>query len=177
MAQIAPAQLDAVLLRRRPGLSVETGAFEGHYTDIAEPVFRHHYAVELSPVLAERLRVRFARRPRVTVVEGDTRVVVPDLAATLDGSVCWFFDANWWQRPAGMDPGIAGQGQPAPLWDELNAVRWRSHPDVIIVNEVSTFGTLSAAGRDRRDISVDRIAGLFPGADVQQVGDILVVYR
>lgn len=52
-------------------LLVDIGAGSGTLTAALATAARHVRAIELDPVWASRLRERFARNPRVTVIEGD----------------------------------------------------------------------------------------------------------
>lgn len=160
---------------RYPTVCVETGAFEGHFTTIARHWFSQVHSVELSATLAAKLESATLPPHRVHV--GDSRKLVPLLALQIQEPVFWFFDANWWKRPAHLDPGIAGSPDEYPLWDELKAVAPRLWGDIIVVNEVDTFGQLSAAGRDRRDVSVEKIRTLYPEAATVLYHNILAIYR
>lgn len=158
-----------------PVICVETGAFEGHFTKIARCWFEQVHSVELSEKLGHRL-LAWATHPHKVHI-GDSRQIVPQLARDLDQSVFWFLDANWWYRPAHLDPGIAGGREMYPLQDELEAIADRAMGDIIVVNEVDTFGKLSEAGRDRRAFSVDSIRAMFPDCAAVLYHNILAIYR
>jgi hypothetical protein len=152
----------------RPRVFVESGTFHGKTTRWARERFLVVHTIELSPVLhAEAMRDLAPLG--ITCHLGDSRDVIPRLAETLTAPVVWFLDAHWTNCP-----GAAGKDTPLPLLEELEALAQRTQADTVIVDDVASFG------RDDYqpgwgDVSVNWIAGFFPGRETVRIKDCVVV--
>lgn len=166
---------DLDLIRQRfgagPGVFVESGTFHGKTTRWALQRFSVVHTIELSDVLyAEAIR---DLAPLGAICHhGDTADVLPRLAETIHEPACWFLDAHWLNQP-----GAAGKDTPLPLQDELTALAARPYADIVIVDDVASFG------KDHYQpgwgqVSLDWIAGHFPGHRLAvRHKDCAVVYR
>jgi hypothetical protein len=164
--------LDRMLppLDARPRVFVESGTFHGKTTRWAVPRFPVVHTIEWSPGLHARA-VQALAPLGVTCHHGDSRQVIPALAASIAERAVWFLDAHWLNNAE-----AAGNGTPLPLSDELTALAARPYLDTIIVDDVASFGHEEyQAGWGQ--VSLTWIARHFPGATTRQVADSVVVQR
>jgi hypothetical protein len=166
---------DLDVLRARfgsgPRVFVESGTFHGKTTRWALERFHVVHTIELSP--------EFYREACETLVplgarchHGDTRDVLPKLAREIDEAAFWFLDAHWLDQP-----NAAGKDTLLPLHEELVTLAERPYADVIVIDDVASFGCEHyQAGWGR--VSLGWIEGHFPDAKlVTRYKDVAVVYR
>lgn len=166
---------DLDLIRHRYGASprvfVESGTFHGKTTRWALARFATVHTIELSPdYYAEAVR---DLAPLGAICHhGDTREHLPRLAREIAEPVCWFLDAHWLDQP-----GAAGEGTPLPLRDELTTLAARPYRDIVIVDDVFSFGKDEyQAGWG--EVSLPWIAAHFPDHQhIRQHRDVAVVWR
>ena len=167
------SDLDVLRLRYEPNpkVFVETGTFHGKTATWASERFAVVHTIELSPALHT---VAAAALTPVGVIchLGDTREHLPRLAKEIDEPVFWFLDAHWLDQPD-----AAGKGTMLPLHDELAALAKRPYADVIVVDDVASFGR-----EDYQpgwgEVALDWIAGHFPQPRLTtRYKDVAVVYR
>lgn len=111
---------------------VETGLMHGEQLELCAQFFKHTVGIELDKGLADSVR---ARVPKAHVLQGDSRVELPALARTIDHPVFWMLDAHYCTVP-----GHPIAKSKFPLWDELIAIRARPYKDIVVVDDVHTFG-------------------------------------
>jgi len=173
MALRHPGHLDTILsfATVRPVVFVESGTFHGKTTRWARERFPRVHTIELNyDWYIENFQ---ALTPLgVSCYHGNSAVIIPQLAAKIQEPVCWFLDAHFFK----LVPEVAGEKEGLPLWDELRAIAARPFPDIVIVDDVAMFGT-SHVSEDWREVSLDRIAEYFPGAQHRILFDQAVVYR
>ena len=103
---------------RRFGLDVlvETGTFHGDMLDACRGEFRKLYSIEVNKQLYLSARERFARCPQITLVPGDSALVLPVVLKAVDGPALFWLDAHAMQ-------GMSNRSLPVtPIVDELNQV-------------------------------------------------------
>ena len=86
---------------RRYGLRtlVETGTYYGEMVAPMRKHFDRIYSIELEPQLAEISRQRFGGDPSITVLEGDSQVLVPKVVAELKAPAVFWLDAGYYGWP------------------------------------------------------------------------------
>jgi hypothetical protein len=106
---------------------VETGTFLGDTVQAMRRRFRTIYSIELSKVLYDDARARFARAQNVKLFQGDSADVLPREIA--EPTLFWL-DGHW-------SEGITALGDvESPLRDELAAVLARDNRgDVILIDD------------------------------------------
>lgn len=182
-------KLAAILTRHNghtvvPAVAVETGTFRGERALLFAEHFAEVHTIELSPTLFAKADARLAPYPHVLRHLGDSRALVPDLAATLPMPVLWYLDAHWFtlnrkRSRAGYARDQEAQiaKTPLPLWDELAAIAARPWADIVVVDDVRDFGRAEPT-EEWLDVSPGRIAGYFPEAvEVATLNDQLVIWR
>ncbi len=109
---------------------VETGTFEGEQLEIATSVFPRVIGLELDERYAQMSR---ERAPSAKVLQGDSRELIYKL--DMNEPALWLLDAHYFKLTD-----LPLEKSPFPLWDELVFLRGRSYPDIIMVDDVHTFG-------------------------------------
>jgi predicted O-methyltransferase YrrM len=113
---------------------VETGTYRGDTAAGCARHFPHVYTIELDPSYAARARQRFANTPNVTVIEGDSETELPRLAGEIDGPAVFWLDAHF------CDHGTAYGQRGSALSAELEAIRTRHQPDVVLIDDARHTG-------------------------------------
>lgn len=118
---------------------VETGTFLGDTSWALAKEFRQVFTIEVEPSLAALARERFRRMPGVTVVEGDSALLLPELCRSLDGACLFYLDGHY-------SGGITGMGtEECPILAELQAIFDHvAHPFRIVIDDARLFGTSPA---------------------------------
>ena len=124
----------AVALRDRLGLrrAVETGTYLGGGARLLAGLFESVVTIELSESLAARAAQELADLPNVTVRNGDSRQVLPELAATEVPTLYWL-DGHW----SGGE--TAGAELECPLLWELAAIGAGTAEDAVLVDDARLF--------------------------------------
>lgn len=122
-------QLRSELRLRR---AVETGTYYGGGARRMARVFPEVVTIELSEQLHLQARLALANEPRITLLHGDSRALLPEL---VDPSVptLFFLDGHWSGGPT------AGHGMECPVLDELEVLA-NGHPDdCLFVDDARLF--------------------------------------
>jgi hypothetical protein len=124
----------ASALRDRLGLcrAVETGTYFGGGARLLADLFESVVTIELSESLAARAALELADLPNVTVRHGDSREVLPELAAA-DVPTLYWLDSHW----SGGE--TAGVGHECPLLGELAAIGAGTAEDAVLVDDARLF--------------------------------------
>jgi len=75
---------------------VETGTYYGEMVAAMKSHFDHIYSIEYVPALAERATRKFAGDEHVRIFCGDSRVVMPEVLALLNGPALFWLDAGYY---------------------------------------------------------------------------------
>ena len=114
---------------------VETGTYTGDTVAALEPRFRTIHTIELSPELVERAKRRFSGNTKITVWQGDSGTVLPQVLAALDEPILFWLDGHY-------SGGVTARGESdTPIMSELQHIRnhqlWRSH--AIVIDDAREF--------------------------------------
>ncbi|HXY80264.1 MAG TPA: hypothetical protein VEH55_02760 [Gaiellaceae bacterium] len=82
-------------LRYRPHAFVETGTLYGDTTHALRRLCPRLYTIELAPALAARAAARFEHLDRITVLEGDSGELLPELVGRLPDRVLFWLDGHF----------------------------------------------------------------------------------
>jgi len=151
--------------RYRLRVLVETGTYYGEMVSAMRRHVERIYSIELDPQLARRAAAKFARSSRVTILQGDSGQLMPELLRTVAEPALFWLDAGYY--------GWAGvAGETGRLTAELDAIL--GHPvrgHVILLDD--------ARGLDGRNgaLTVDaltrHIAAAFPDRAIEVTHDIV----
>jgi len=139
---------------------VETGTYYGEMIAAVRHRFRRVYSIELDPGLAMLASERFCRHRRVTILQGDSHVIVPQLAKERHEACLWWLDAGYcgW---------VGEMGNPDRLATEFSAILGAGKDHVILMDDadgVVGLGELIASVRSR-----------YPGHEVEVARNIIRV--
>lgn len=115
---------------------VETGTFLGDTTIALSGKFSRVHTIEVEPTLASLARARFAGRPSITVHEGDSAALLPDLCRRIETPCLFYLDGHY-------SGGYTGKGEKeCPAIEELSAIFTHTRqPFRIIMDDARLFGT------------------------------------
>lgn len=126
---------------RRHGLRtlVETGTYRGEMVQAMRHDFDAIFSIELSDVLHERARRRFATASHVRLIQGDSGRQLASLVPRLDRPALFWLDGHY-------SAGITAKGdQDTPILDELrHIVAAGRSGHVILIDDARLFGTDAA---------------------------------
>lgn len=175
MGHLTKEHFDAILRRaqERPYVYIETGCNRGDQLVIAAPLFREVFGIELD----ERYALEAVNRvPSAEIIVRDTREVLPVLLNKLSNEPVFIvLDAHY----CALNPPI--QKSPFPLWDELILLRARKQPDIIVIDDVHTFGKVRndlryGAAPEWEGVTAAALSS-FLSAPGEVIGDGYVVWR
>jgi hypothetical protein len=144
---------------------VETGTYYGEMVAAMKDRFARIYSVEFDSGLAARAAKKFARRPHIHILHGDSQKVVPELLQSLKEPALFWLDAGYY--------GWAGlHGDRQRLTSELEAILGHSIPNHVILMD-DARGLNGQNGSPTVDQLKQRIQAGFPGRSVEVKYDIL----
>jgi hypothetical protein len=170
---MSPGRMKAMRERyAAPKVFVESGTFHGKTTRFAVEQFDVVHTIELNTDWFMAALKELAPLG-VHCHHGNSADVIPKLARQIEGPVFWYLDAHWFK----VAPNVAGKDLPLPLWAELEAISQRTEPDVIVVDDVHSFGK-SEPTPEWEKVNLDSIAAHFPERkEALLMWDQAVVYR
>ena len=135
---------------------VETGVGGGDGIMEAQKCgFQRIISIEIMPQQVVKMREKFKDDPRVTILEGDTLAVLPDLLRSTSGNICFWLDAHYPGADIGLgkhDDRSVPNDTRLPLERELTMIReLRFGKDVVLFDDLKIYRN---QGRDcwRADI-------------------------
>jgi hypothetical protein len=127
---------------------IETGTYQAKTALMARTLFPVVHTIERSEVLWKEAHQKYGG-DGIHFHLGDTTEVLPKLAKGTREPAVFYLDAHWFDQP-----NVAGQSDPLPLWAELDCLAKRRQPDIIIVDDVRSFGTFPGW----EDVTLPRVA-------------------
>ena len=127
----------AVLRYQRGGrfrTFIETGTFTGEMLAAMRPHFRELVSIELSPPIHETARRRFSGDSSITLLLGDSGVVLPRVLESLDHPALFWLDGHY------MGEGSGRAQIDTPVAQELSALL--RHPvrgHVVLIDDARLF--------------------------------------
>ena len=175
MGHLNVADFSSILSRVKlvPAVYIETGCNRGDQLVVAAQMgFARMTGIELD----ERYAAEAAQRVKTASVRvGDTSALLPAILTAINEPVFIILDAHYCK----LDPPIAKSR--FPLWDELKLLRARSYADIIVVDDVHTFGKARDDLRYASEPEWETVTGTsisaFLGAPGETIGDGYVVWR
>lgn len=152
---------------RRYGLNtlVETGTYYGEMVAAVGGDFDRIFSIEYDASLAQRAVRRFERNPRIRILEGDSRLVLPELLKSICEPVLFWLDAGYW----GWDQ---LRRDPQRLSAEVEAILGHAvHGHVILMDDARMLNGQNGALTLGQFES--RIGSRFPGRQVEVRYDIV----
>lgn len=113
---------------------IESGTYSGDMVAACTHVFSRIISIELDVSLYEAARKRFIKNPSITIMQGDSAVLLPRVLQTLSAPVVFWLDAHY-------SGGTTTKGiKETPIMDELAAIfadREKRH--VILIDDARDF--------------------------------------
>ena len=107
---------------------VETGTYYGEMVTAMRKRFDQIYSIEYVPALAERATRKFAHEQHIRIFCGDSRVVMPEVLALLQGPALFWLDAGYYGW-------VGKQGDQQRLSAELEMILSHPHPHIILLDD------------------------------------------
>jgi hypothetical protein len=107
---------------------VETGTYYGEMVAAMTGHFDRICSIEFVPELAERATRKFAPYSHVRIFCGDSRAVMPDVLALLQGPALFWLDAGYYGW-------VGKQGDQQRLSAELEMILTHPYPHVILLDD------------------------------------------
>ena len=145
---------------------IETGTYLGDTVHALRRRFREIHSIELDLTLCEAARRRFAGVRSVTIHQGDSATVLPELLSRLAEPALFWLDGHF-------SGGVTARGQrDTPIQDELRCIL--RHPvegHVVLIDDARLFGT--DGGYPTLDEVREMVAGERPSWTVTVDGDVI----
>ena len=156
----------------RPVKAIETGTWRGDTTALLAEHFQGVITIEPSESLHWRATQRFVNHDRVCCMLGNSGELLPKVAE--EKPMFFYLDAHGGEA-GGMVP-YDGEGS-FPLWEELAYINTRPYVDIVVIDDVASFGYHSKEPR-WKDVTLGScVDALGRVARAEIVGDQLVMYR
>ena len=150
---------------------VETGTYKGNSSFWAAKHFDNVFTIELNKELYEETSSRKDAPKNITFLQGNSKVVLPELVNTLDGQSIFWLDGHWCM-------GAGGKEDECPLMNELMAIS-KTKDSIILIDDARCFlGPLppphNANDWPRIDEIFSLIRNYFPDYTSTIVEDVIV---
>jgi len=112
---------------------IETGTYYGFMLQACLDSFDRLISIELEPHFYSRARKIFESCPKVTILNGDSAELLPELLATMRCSCLFWLDAHF-------SGGLTGKGAlETPIRQELEAVMRHGHRHTVLIDDANCF--------------------------------------
>jgi hypothetical protein len=118
--------------RFRPATFVETGTYRGDTVAALAPLVERVVSIELDPTLATLARARFVDDPSVTILEGDSAVLLPGVVGGLTAPALFWLDGHF-------SGGVTAGDGACPIMEEIRAVLSSDVDHVVLVDDARLF--------------------------------------
>jgi len=118
---------------------VETGTFLGDMLAAMRNDFDSLTSIELSDELHRRATKRFAGDPKITLLSGDSKDLLDEIATSIDRPALFWLDAHYsgaWHEDFEE---TAGGDRPNPIFAELEAVFASNYEHVVFIDDARLF--------------------------------------
>ena len=175
MAGINEGLLRRVLKKQHAEVFVETGTRLGETAFLASRLFDWVYTIELSEPLHFEAKERWASVVTMRFFLGDSAKVLPELCDLIRRPAVFFLDAHWYSDGTGL---AIADGNPFPLWKELESIAARNLPDIVIVDDVHAFGRIDPSVQEWSEVDTESICQHLGGRVRQHeyISDVFVAY-
>ncbi len=113
---------------------VETGTYKGESIHAVRKLFSRIFSIELDPELFAAAKARFSNDPQVTILQGDSAELLPEVLKQLPGPTLFWLDGHWSGGPT------AKGNKDTPVVEELNSVLSHyQYPSVILIDDAKLF--------------------------------------
>src|SRR6478736_5632196 len=117
----------------QPTILVETGTYLGDMVEAQRTQFKKIYSIELSQKLFRRAKKRFKDHAHITILQGDSGVVLNKLIKEIDQPALFWLDGHY-------SGGITAEAEKeCPVPEELETILKSSLSHIILVDDGRLF--------------------------------------
>jgi hypothetical protein len=144
---------------------VETGTYLGDMVAAMSGIYEKIYSIELSTELHRRAVRRFARDPSISILQGDSGIMLARIVAELERPTLFWLDGHY-------SGGITAKGdRSTPILSELTTVMALQLPFVVLIDDAMLFnGTKDYPTMEELKAHIER---LRPGTAIEVETDII----
>lgn len=122
--------------QKRYGCSVlvETGTYLGDMVEAQENNFKRIISMELDQHLYERARRKFRKKSHITIYQGDSSKVLPQILPTITENAIFWLDGHY-------SAGFTAKGdKETPIYEELEAIfQDGTHDHILLIDDARLF--------------------------------------
>jgi hypothetical protein len=112
---------------------IETDTYLGDMVEAVRDTFRRIISIEIDPWLAERARKRFSRYPHISILQGDSGQLLPNLLTKVTEPCLFWLDAHY-------SGGITTKGDmETPIVQELQCILRHPAEHVVLIDDARNF--------------------------------------
>lgn len=182
MGRLTKDELNYVLSKYNSDIStiIETGTCEGGFSIIASGVFKNVITIELNNIYYEKAVSNCSNIKNIELILGNSTEELPKLINTKE-SLAFYLDAHYFNNNNAEVPLIPKSE--FPLWRELEIICARNKHDIIMIDDVHTFGRerLELRYNDKPDwelVTTENILNAIGFViDSEIIGDCFVIWR
>ena len=113
---------------------VETGTYEGDAVQKAlDAGFEHCYSIELSDKYYQHAKDRFKDNPRVTIIHGDSALILYDVIKDLKGGITFWLDGHYSKGDTAIGEYCS------PIIPELFQIKEHGSKNTIIIDDMRNW--------------------------------------
>ncbi|HEY6021250.1 MAG TPA: hypothetical protein VIY48_15510 [Candidatus Paceibacterota bacterium] len=112
---------------------IETGTFHGDTIAAVLSIFDRIISIELDATLYARAQQRFKGYSSVTLLNGDSGILLPTVLASLQETALFWLDGHY------SGEGTAHGSLETPILNEVRAILAHPHPQVILIDDARLF--------------------------------------
>lgn len=136
MGRQAPNTLKKIIAQHEHKIKiyVETGTLYGQQILYGADIFDTVYGIELDEYNFNKTKQNTSHKSNVTIIHGNTTNELPKLSSSLNEPCLFYLDAHYCILPMKINK------SKFPLYEELQIIKNRKYSDIVIVDDVHTFG-------------------------------------
>lgn len=154
--------------------AIETGTYRGEQLKTLTEVYDTVVGIELN---AHYAQVSRNTAPKANVITGNTLTWLPFFCSAWKEPVVFYLDAHYCK----VNPPIPKSE--FPLWDELQMIAKRPYADIVIVDDVHTFGKVrddlkfKPDAKEWESVTPENVMEYFPKCKSKIIDDSFVIWK
>lgn len=145
---------------------VETGTYRGDTIHAVRRLFNEIYSIELGVDLAEKASARFTKQKHISILQGDSGLVLPKILSRMKGSCLFWLDAHY---SSGV---TALASRETPIHQELKCILLHPNKDhTILIDDARDFN--GQKGYPELDQLRDFVTKKIPSSSFEVRNDII----
>lgn len=138
MGRLTREQLKDIIGDSKINTLIETGTCEGGFAIIAASVFNKVITIELNSYYYERAKKELQFIDNVELINGNSIDVLKNILPKQKRPLVFYLDAHFFNPDNSESPLIPRSE--FPLFKELELIKTRNKKDIVIIDDVHTFG-------------------------------------